>query len=129
MADAPYLIALALVVQDGKRAMPLQGKSLREPIATDGDPGDVGRGQALELLVRLWQRSDDGGIQRAAAGHSLLLAEVPLEALQSQIPRLKANWLNGGSADALLQDLAQVGGRIWRVSQEPRSALVFERIS
>ena len=129
MADAPYLIALALLVQDGQRAMPLQGKSLREPIAPDGDPGDVGRGQALELLVRIWQRSDDGSIQRAAGEHSLLLAEVPLEALQSQIPNLKANWLNGGSADALVQELARVGGRIWRVSQEPRSALVFERIS
>jgi len=129
MADAPYLIALALIVQDGQRAMPLQGKSLREPIAPDGDPGDVGRGQALELLVRIWQRSDDGSIQRAAGEQSLLLAEVPLEALQSQIPNLKANWLNGGSADALVQELARVGRRIWRVSQEPRSALVFERIS
>ncbi|MEN9496220.1 MAG: hypothetical protein RLZZ137_1260, partial [Cyanobacteriota bacterium] len=31
MADAPYLIALALVEQNGARAMPLQGKSLRQP--------------------------------------------------------------------------------------------------
>jgi len=128
MADAPYLIALALLVQDGKRAMPLQGKSLREPIPTDGDPGEVGRGQLLELLVRIWQRSDDGGLQREGAEQSLLLAEVPLEALQSQLPSMKADWLNGGSADALVNALALLGGRIWRVSQEPRSSLQFERV-
>ncbi len=65
MADAPYLIALALLEQNGERAMPLQGKSLREPLAADGDPGEVGRQQALELLVRVWQRSDQGALSRA----------------------------------------------------------------
>jgi len=53
MADAPYLIALALLEQDGRRAMPLQGKSLREPIAADADPGAVGNQQVLELLLRI----------------------------------------------------------------------------
>ena len=52
MADAPYLIALALLEQNGERAMPLQGKSLREPLPADGDPGEVGQQQALELLLR-----------------------------------------------------------------------------
>jgi hypothetical protein len=93
MADAPYLIALALLEQNGTRAMPLQGKSLRDPIPTGGDPGDEGRRQVLELLVRIWQRSDSGLLQRAAGSNSLLLAEVPIEALQLQLPQLKANWL------------------------------------
>jgi len=128
MADAPYLIALALMNQGGKRAMPLQGKSLAQATAGGDDPGDDGRRQVLELLVRLWQRSDSGPMQRAAAGMSLLVAEVPIEALQVQLPQLKANWLNSGDADTLLQELAQISGRIWRVSQEPRSNLVFEPI-
>ena len=36
MADAPYLIVLALLEQGGERAMPLQGKSLREPLPAPG---------------------------------------------------------------------------------------------
>ena len=128
MADAPYLIALALLEQNGTRAMPLQGKSLREPIAQAGDPGDEGRRQVLELLVRVWQRSDTGSLQRAAADNSLLLAEVPIEALQLQLPELKANWLNSGDVEQLLEDLAQVAFSLWRVRQEPRSPLVFERV-
>ncbi|MFM7550873.1 MAG: hypothetical protein ACKO8I_18830, partial [Cyanobacteriota bacterium] len=66
MAEAPYLIALALLEQDGQRAMPLQGKSLGEARPSDGGPGEEGRGQALELLVRVWQRSEQAPLRRAA---------------------------------------------------------------
>ena len=109
MADVPYLIALALLEQNGTRAMPLQGKSLREPMAESGGPGEEGRRQVLELLVRVWQRSDTGSLQRAAADNSLLLAEVPIEALQLQLPELKANWLNSGDVEQLLRlDVARL---------------------
>ena len=128
MADAPYLIALALLEQSGTRAMPLQGKSLRDPIPEGSDPGDEGRRQMLELLVRIWQRSDSGPLQRAAGRNSLLLAEVPLEALQLQLPQIKANWLNSGNVETLLEELAQLAGRVWCVQQEPRSALAFEQL-
>ena len=124
MADAPYLIALALLEQNGERAMPLQGKSLRQPL--DGDPGEVGRQQALELLVRVWQRSDQGALSRAAADQSLLLVAVPIEALQEALPALKAQWLNSGDTAALLQGLTGLaGGAIWSVSQEARQPLSF----
>ena len=125
MADAPYLIALALLEQNGERAMPLQGKSLRDPLPADGDPGEVGRQQALELLVRVWQRSDQGALSRAAAEHSLLLVAVPIEALQEDLPALKARWLNSGDTAALLQELRALAGGVWIVSQEARQPLSF----
>ncbi len=126
MADAPYLIALALLEQNGERAMPLQGKSLREPIAADGDPGDVGRMQALELLTRVWQRSDQGALGRAGGEHSLLLVTVPIEALQEALPALKARWLNSGDTAALLQELRSLGSGLWSLQQEPRQPLAFK---
>ena len=46
MADAPYLIVLALLEQGGERAMPLQGKSLPEPLPAGADPGEEGHQQA-----------------------------------------------------------------------------------
>ena len=128
MANAPYLIALALIEQDGQRSLPLQGKSLREAIAADADPGIEGRQQALELLVRVWQRSDNGPLRRASSDLSLLLAEVPIEALQEAIPQIKADWLNSGDAKSLLKALANVATVIWGLHLEPRSPLVFERL-
>ena len=126
MADAPYLIALALLEQNGERAMPLQGKSLREPLEPDADPGEVGRMQALELLTRVWQRSDQGALQRAGGDHSLLVVAVPIEALQEALPALKARWLNSGDTPALLEELRRLGSGLWSLQQEPRQPLAFK---
>lgn len=128
MADAPYLIALALLEQNGVRAMPLQGKSLREPLAADADPGEVGRQQALDLLVRVWQRSDEGALRRAGGDQSLLLVTVPIEALQEQLPALKAAWLNSGDTAALLEELKALASGVWSMTLEPRQPLSFQRL-
>lgn len=129
MADTPYLIAMALLEQNGRRAMPLQGQSLLSAIPADGDPGDVGRRQTLELLLRVWQRSDGGPLQRADGDMSLLLAELPITSLTGPLPELKAAWLNGGDTTRLIAGLAAIGaGSIWWLQLEPRSPLVFERI-
>jgi len=129
MADAPYLIALALLEQNGERAMPLQGKSLRELLPADGDPGEVGRQQALELLVRVWQRSDQGALSRAAGDQSLLVVAVPIEALQEDLPALKAQWLNSGDTPALVQGIAALGAGVWSLNMEPREPLAYRRLA
>ena len=54
LADAPYLVALALIKQGGVRAMPLGGRSLPvdagEPV--DEAPHAMAQEVVLELLVR-----------------------------------------------------------------------------
>lgn len=116
MADAPYLVALALVDIAGKRALPLTGKSQPATAADAPDPGDDGRTLALELLLRLWQRSDEGPLQRAAGEASLLLLELPLDVMSEQLPLLKANWVGGGETEALLGSLRGLAIRGWRIS-------------
>jgi hypothetical protein len=116
MADAPYLVALALLEQEGKRALPLNGKSLAVAAAEAPDPSDDGRTLVLELLLRLWQRSEEGALRRAAGEPSLLLVELPLEALQEQLPRLKARWVGGGSTADLHAELDALAIRGWSVS-------------
>jgi hypothetical protein len=128
MADASYLIALALLEQGEGRALPLQGKSLREPLAPDAVPGAVGHQLALDLLMRVWQRSDQGPLQRAAADHSLLLITVPIEALQEQLPALKAAWLNTGDTSALLQGLRPIASGVWSLALEPRQPITYQRL-
>ncbi|MCT0206761.1 hypothetical protein [Synechococcus sp. CS-1332] len=116
MADAPYLVALALLEQEGKRALPLNGKSLAAAAAEAPDPGDDGRTLVLELLLRLWQRSEEGALQRAAGDASLLLVQLPLEVLQEQLPRLKARWVDGGASADFHAELAALAIRGWRAS-------------
>jgi hypothetical protein len=116
MADAPYLVALALVEFAGKRALPLTGKSQGAAAADALDPGDDGRTLALELLLRLWQRSEEGPLQRATGEASLLLLELPMEVMSEQLPLLKANWISGGETAALLNSLEGLAIRAWRIS-------------
>jgi hypothetical protein len=116
MAEAPYLVALALLEQEGKRALPLNGKSLAVAAAEAPDPGDDGRSLVLELLLRLWQRSEEGALRRAAGDASLLLVQLPLEVLQEQLPRLKARWVGGGSTADFLSELGALAIRAWSVS-------------
>jgi hypothetical protein len=68
MADSPYLLAIALFEQNGKRAMPLGGRSLPKNAMRDDAmvPAPIASELALELLLRVWQRSDQGPLQRDA---------------------------------------------------------------
>jgi hypothetical protein len=116
MADAPYLVALALVEIGGKRALPLTGKSQSAAAAEADDPGEAGSALAMELLLRLWQRSDEGALQRAAGESSLLLFELPLDVMSEQLPLLKANWIAGGETEAWLRSLQDLAIRGWRMS-------------
>ena len=116
MADSPYLVALALFDQDGRRAMPLAGRS-QAAVAAEGDaPEQLGKELALDLLLRVWQRSDDGPLQRAAAAHSLLLVELRMERLSEDLPRIKADWLSSGDTSACLQALKRISSRAWRLT-------------
>ena len=116
MANAPYLVALALVELDGKRALPLTGKT-QSAAANDPaqDPGDDGHTLALELLLRLWQRSDGEPLQRAAGDSSLLLIEIPLDVMSEQLPLLKASWLASGDTAAFETSLKALVIRGWRM--------------
>ena len=123
--DFPYLVALALVEQEGRRALPLSGKSISGAAAESHDPGDDGRTLILELLLRVWQRSDEGPLKRAAGDSSLLLVEIPLEAMQERLPILKADWVNGGGTDAFQESLQALAIRGWSVTFEKHDPVRF----
>ena len=107
---------MALIDQQGQRALPLGGRSQKE-VARQGEaPEALGHVLVLELLLRVWQRSDQGCLQRAAGADSLLLVELPMERLPEDVPRLKADWLNTGDTAAFKAGLQAFSPRAWTVS-------------
>ena len=107
---------MALIDQQGQRALPLGGRSQKE-VAPQGEaPEALGHVLVLELLLRVWQRSDQGCLQRAAGADSLLLVELPLERLPEDVPRLKAAWLNTGDTAVFKAELQAFSPRAWTVS-------------
>ena len=125
VADTPYLIALALFDQQGRRALPLAGRSQAE-VAPEGEvPQALGHALALELLLRVWQRSDEGSLQRAAGLYSLLLVELPMERLPEDLPAIKAAWLKTGDTEAFKVALQAMSSRGWTIAVEKFKPVVL----
>ena len=116
MSDSPYLVALALMEQGGKRALPLAGRSQKQVAGEGHAPRELGHALALELLLRVWQRSDDGVLSRAAGSESLLLVELAMERLPEDLPVLKAAWLTSGDFEAFKVGLRSISERVWTIS-------------
>ena len=118
MADTPYLIAMALFDQQGRRALPLAGRSQAEVAPIGEAPELLGHALALDLLLRVWQRSDEGSLQRAAGLYSLLLVELPMERLPEDLPAIKAAWLKTGDTEAFKLALQAMSSRGWTIAVE-----------
>lgn len=116
MADSPYLVALCLFEQDGERALPLAGKSLSEVAAQSDTPRTEAHALALELLLRVWQRTDQGALKRSNGDQSLLIVELPMESLPEKLPALKAEWLKTGNTNSFQSGLRAIAGRGWTMS-------------
>ena len=100
MAEAPYLVALALLERDGQRELPLNGRSCRPEAAPEEDPGEPGRDLALELL---------------------------LDTTAEQLPILKAGWIRDGDIAVFLARLAERTKCAWTISQSKYEPIRFQR--
>jgi hypothetical protein len=125
MADTPYLIAMALFDQQGRRALPLAGRSQAEVAPMGEAPQLLGHALALDLLLRVWQRSDEGSLQRAAGLYSLLLVELPMERLPEDLPAIKAAWLKTGDTEAFKVALQAMSSRGWTIAVEKFKPVVL----
>jgi hypothetical protein len=90
-----------------------------------GVPAPIARELALELLLRVWQRSDQGPLQRDSGPGSLLIAELGMEYLPEDLPRLKAAWLTTGDSPAFRRGLLAISSRCWSVSVAKFEPIAF----
>ena len=113
MTENSYLIALALLEQGDRRLMPLGGRSLKKPMFDIIENREFAESIALELLVRILQRSCDGEIRRIAGDKSLLLVDMPLSLMQERLPLIKRDWIQSGNTENLLLELQKCSLGIW----------------
>ena len=127
MTTSPYLIAFALIEKNGKRSMPLGGKSIPEPIDITNDPGNKGKEIALELLLRVFQTSEEYSIQRVAGDMSLLIVQMPMELMQERLPLLKTAWVNSGDTKKFLKRMDALSNGIWRMNFKRYEGIQFTK--
>ena len=76
MASQDYLIAIALIEQNLVRAMPLGGKEIKDNLEESENFKRLGEEVILNLLMRVFQRSDEGALKRASEEKGLLLVHM-----------------------------------------------------
>ena len=125
MTEHPDLIALALIEQEGKRSLPLGGKSLTTAIDTNSNPGEIGENLAQQVLLRVLQKTDEKPLRRAFGEKSLLLIQVSMVSMQEQIPLIKANWISSGDNTKLIYDLRNLCDGVWSMTFSREKGIHF----
>ena len=57
LADSPCIVVMAVIDQQGRRALHLGGRSQKEAARQGEAPEALGHVLVLELLLRVWQRN------------------------------------------------------------------------
>ena len=115
MANQNYLIAIALIEQNDVRAMPLGGKEIKEDLEGN-NLNKLGEEVILNLLLRVFQRSDEGYLRRVSSDKSLLLVHMHPKRMQKELPFIKSEWIRDGDTNQFLKYLGNLSKEIWTVS-------------
>jgi len=129
MASQDYLIAIALIEQNEVRAMPLGGKEIKDNLRDDGNLNKFGEDVILKLLIRVFQRSDEGALKRASEDKGLLLVHMHPKRMQKELPFIKSEWIRDGDTNQFLKYLGNLSKEIWSVSFVKYNGIEFTSIS
>ena len=116
MASQDYLIAIALIEQNDVRAMPLGGKEIKDSLIDSDNFNKFGEEVILNLLLRIFQRSDEGALNRASEDKSLLLVHMHPKRMQKELPFIKSEWIRDGDTTQFLKYLGNLSKEIWTAS-------------
>ena len=116
MQSQDYLIAIALIEQNDLRAMPLGGKEIKDKLEEGGNLNKLGEEVILNLLLRVFQRSDEGPLKRVSGDKGLLLVHMHPKRMQKELPFIKSEWIRDGDTNQFLKYLGNLSKEIWTAS-------------
>ena len=125
MANQNYLIAIALIEQNGIRAMPLGGKEIKDDIENLDNFNKLGEEVILNLLLRVFQRSDEGALKRSSEENSLLLVNMHPKRMQKELPFIKSEWIRDGDTQQFLKYLGNLSKEVWTASFEKKIFFLY----
>ena len=129
MASNDYLIAIALIEQNSVRAMPLGGKEIKDNLDDKDIIKKLGEDVILNLLLRVFQRSDEGPLKRASEDSGLLLVHMHPKRMQKELPFIKSEWIRDGDTKQFLKYLGNLSKEVWSASFVKYKGIEFNSIS
>ena len=129
MASQDFLIAIALIEQHEVRAMPLGGKGIEDNIEEKENLNKLGEEVILKLLIRVFQRSDEGALKRVSEEKGLLLVHMHPKRMQKELPFIKSEWIRDGDTNQFLKYLGNLSKQIWTASFDKYKGIELTSIS
>ena len=106
----------SLIDQNSVRAMPLGGKEVKENLDEPEIFKKLGEEVVLNLLLRVFQRSDEGALKRVSEDKGLLLVHMHPKRMQKELPFIKSEWIRDGDTNQFLKYLGNLSKEIWTAS-------------
>jgi len=129
MASQDYLIAIALIEQNGLRAMPLGGKEIKDNLDSIESFNKLAQEITLNILLRVFHRSDEGALKRASEDKGLLLVHMHPKRMQKELPFIKSEWIRDGDTAQFLKYLGNLSKEIWTASFVKYKGIEFTSIA
>ena len=129
MQEQKYLIAIALAEQNNKRLMPLGGKTFSKVDSENRPPTKEAEKILLDLLLRLFKRTNEGNLKISNHETGLLLAEISFESMQNNLPVIKSDWINTGNTDTLIDKLKSISSNLWSIKYEKHEGILFDHLT
>ena len=128
MEEQKYLIAIALAEQNNKRLMPLGGKTIAGVNPSNQPQNKESEKIILDLLLRLFKRTDEGSIKISNNEIGILLAEISFIDMQNNIPLIKSNWIKSGDTNNLINKLNSTCSNLWSVKYVKHEGISFKNL-
>ena len=125
MEEQKYLIAIALAEQNNKRLMPIGGKTFTGIDSENQPPTKEAEKILLDLLLRLFKRTNEGNLKISNDETGLLLAEISFESMQNNLPIIKSDWINTGNTDTLIDKLKSISSNLWSIKYKKHEGIIF----
>ena len=125
MEAQKYLIAIALAEQNDKRIMPLGGKTFTGVDSENQPPTKEAEKILLDLLLRLFKRTNEGNLKISNEETGLLLAEISFESMQNNLPVIKSEWINTGNTVNLINKLKSISSNLWSIKYKKHEGIAF----
>ena len=128
MEDQKYVIAIALVEQNNKRLMPIGGKTFSGVDSENQPPTKEAEKILLDLLLRLFKRTNEGNLKISNNETGLLLLEISFESMQNNLPLIKSDWINTGNTDTLIDKLKTISSNLWSIKYKKHEGIIFDEL-
>ena len=128
MTESAYLIAIGLIDQNGMRAMPIGGKSIKGFIQKDKLAEEEAKTVALEIALRVLKLSESGMVKIAASKKSILIAQISMESMNNNLPLIKNNWIKSGNTEEFIIELKKICYGLWNLDFVKYEGLTFKAV-